>query len=63
MLSDTIGDKDYDPSSLYIPPAEFNKLSPVQKQFWEVKRNHFDFVIFFQQGSFYNVFDIDAGNQ
>lgn len=34
-------DKDYDPSTLYIPPEAFKQLSPFQKQFWELKRKHY----------------------
>lgn len=33
-------DPDYDPRTLYIPPAAFNKLTDFEKQFWEIKAKH-----------------------
>eukprot|EP01119_Soliformovum_irregulare_P010330 TRINITY_DN2538_c2_g1_i6.p1 TRINITY_DN2538_c2_g1~~TRINITY_DN2538_c2_g1_i6.p1 ORF type:complete len:2218 (-),score=665.69 TRINITY_DN2538_c2_g1_i6:11-6022(-) len=54
------GDPDYDPTSLYIPDDAFAKLSKTQQQYWTIKKEHFDTVIFFQQGFFYNVFERDA---
>lgn len=54
------GDDNYDPSTLHIPDAQFNKLSKPRQQFWEIKRNNFDKVIFFQVGAFYELFAMDA---
>uniref|UniRef100_A0A7S3A6M6 Uncharacterized protein n=1 Tax=Rhodosorus marinus TaxID=101924 RepID=A0A7S3A6M6_9RHOD len=34
-------DPNYDPSTLYIPAAPFEKLTPFQKQFWNIKKDHF----------------------
>jgi DNA mismatch repair protein MSH6 len=56
----TLDDPNYDPSTIYIPKEEFAKLSEAQKQYWEIKRTHFNRIIFFQQGTFYNVFERDA---
>ena len=53
-------DPDYDPSTLYIPDAEFKKLTPVMKQFWEIKSENFDKVIMFKLGKFYELFYEDA---
>ncbi|EME30065.1 DNA mismatch repair protein MutS isoform 1 [Galdieria sulphuraria] len=53
-------DVDYDPSTLYIPPEAFRQLSPFQKQFWELKRKHYDIVLFFKKGKFYELYDCDA---
>ncbi|GJQ12669.1 hypothetical protein GpartN1_g4460.t1 [Galdieria partita] len=53
-------DEDYDPSTLYIPPEAFKQLSPFQKQFWELKRKHYDVVLFFKKGKFYELYDCDA---
>lgn len=53
-------DPGYDPSTIYIPPKAFADLSSVQKQYWTFKKKHYDTIIFFQQGSFFNVFERDA---
>jgi DNA mismatch repair ATPase MutS len=47
---------------LYIPESYFTdkNTSEAQKQFWQIKRYHFNRIIFFQQGTFYNAFDRDA---
>lgn len=52
-----VGDPDYDPTSLFIPENFFTDktTSEAQKQFWQIKRYHFNRVVFFQQGTFYNV--------
>jgi DNA mismatch repair protein MSH6 len=46
--------------TLFIPPGEFSKLSAFEQQFWAIKRHHFDVVIFFQKGKFYEMFEGDA---
>jgi DNA mismatch repair protein MSH6 len=56
-----IGEPDYDPSTLYVPQTELNKLSPFERQYWEVKRKHFDTVVFFKKGKFYELYENDAG--
>eukprot|EP00871_Galdieria_phlegrea_P002594 jgi/Galph1/3335/GphlegSOOS_G1960.1 len=50
----------YDPTTLYIPQEAFNALSPFQKQFWSLKRKHYDVVLFFKKGKFYELYDCDA---
>ena len=44
------GQDDYDPRTLYIPPKLFDKMTPFERQFWEIKQNHYDTVLFFQKG-------------
>jgi len=51
---------EYDPSSLYIPPVPFEKLTPFQKQFWNIKKEHFDVILMFKKGKFYEMYDRDA---
>ena len=51
---------DFDPTSLYIPPDEVNKLTPAKRQFWLIKSKNFEKVIFFKLGKFYELFDQDA---
>lgn len=60
-------DPNYDKSTLYVPPHELSDrkhdgstLTPFQKQFWEVKMDYYDVVIFFKKGKFYEMYDIDA---
>lgn len=48
-----VTDPDYDPRTLYIPPAAYNKLTDFEKQFWDIKKNHFDTVVFFKKGKFF----------
>lgn len=33
------GDPEYDPRTIFIPPAAWNKFSPFEKQYWEIKQN------------------------
>lgn len=65
-------DPGYDKSKLYIPPHELTDayrgksskssgvLSPFQKQFWRIKKDNYDVLIFFKKGKFYELYDIDA---
>lgn len=51
-------DPDYDPSTLYIPPGE--KFTPAMKQYWDIKKDHFDKILLFKLGKFYELFFLDA---
>lgn len=53
-------DPDYDPNTLYIPAEELKKLTPARKQYWILKSQNMDKVIFFKLGKFYELFDQDA---
>ncbi|EKM57980.1 uncharacterized protein PHACADRAFT_116507 [Phanerochaete carnosa HHB-10118-sp] len=50
----------YDPRTLYIPPKAWKAFTPFEKQFWEIKQNHFDTVLFFQKGKFLELYEEDA---
>ena len=50
----------YDPNTIYIPPNEFFSLTPTRKQYWAFKRNHMNTVVFFQVGSFFELYEDDA---
>ena len=39
---------DYDCSTLRIPEKEFNKMSPIFKQYWEIKSQNYDKIVFFK---------------
>jgi DNA mismatch repair protein MSH6 len=54
------GSEDYDPRTLYIPTVQWNKFTPFERQFWEIKSEHFDTVVFFKKGKFYELYENDA---
>ncbi|KAF8741677.1 DNA mismatch repair, partial [Rhizoctonia solani] len=49
-----------DPRTLWIPKGAWSSFTPFEKQFWEIKQNHFDTVLFFQKGKFYELYENDA---
>ncbi|KAJ9582060.1 hypothetical protein L9F63_003643, partial [Diploptera punctata] len=53
-------DPDYDPRTLYIPEDFKKNLTPALRQWWEMKSQHFDCVLFFKVGKFYELFHMDA---
>lgn len=60
-----LGHPEYDPRTVYIPPAAWREFSPFEHQYWEIKQNHFDHIVFFKKGKFYELYEDDAtiGNQ
>lgn len=54
------GDLNYDQRTLYIPSSAWKSFTPFEKQFWEIKQNHWDTVLFFQKGKFYELYEEDA---
>ncbi|RZF36981.1 hypothetical protein LSTR_LSTR004669 [Laodelphax striatellus] len=53
-------DPEYDPRTLYIPDEFKKTLTPAHKQWWDMKATHFDCVLFFKVGKFYELFHMDA---
>ena len=53
-------DPNYDASTLYIPPSFLAKQSEAQRQWWELKSKHFDTVLAFKVGKFYELFRMDS---
>ncbi|KAG9034241.1 DNA mismatch repair protein msh6 [Tulasnella sp. JGI-2019a] len=53
-------DPGYDPRTLYIPKKAWSAFTPFETQFWEIKQNHWDTVLFFQKGKFYELYENDA---
>ncbi|XP_013386030.1 DNA mismatch repair protein Msh6 [Lingula anatina] len=51
---------EYDPRTLYVPDTFKKKLTPAMKQWWEIKSKHFDTVLFFKVGKFYELYHMDA---
>ncbi|EAU89431.2 DNA mismatch repair protein msh6 [Coprinopsis cinerea okayama7 len=54
------GEPDYDPRTIYIPKKAWAEFTPFEKQFWEIKQNHYDTVLFFQKGKFFELYEDDA---
>lgn len=54
------GDPDYDPRTIFIPPLAWSKFSPFEKQYWEIKQNLWDTIVFFKKGKFYELYENDA---
>lgn len=54
------GDPEYDPRTIFIPPMAWNKFSPFEKQYWEIKQNLWDTIVFFKKGKFYELYENDA---
>ena len=59
------GEDDYDPSTLDIPKQDFEKLSAAMQQYWAVKREHYDSILMYRFGEWYNVLyhDIEILNR
>ena len=60
----------YDPTTLLLPktfPKSFtstdgtqHKISPGQQQWWRFKAAHFDAILLFKMGKFYEMYEMDA---
>ncbi|KAJ1733544.1 DNA mismatch repair protein msh6 [Coemansia biformis] len=50
----------YDKRTLYIPPDAWRQFSPFERQYWEIKSQHWDTVVFFKKGKFYELYENDA---
>ncbi|TMW60695.1 hypothetical protein Poli38472_000737 [Pythium oligandrum] len=51
---------EYDPRTLYVPPDFLKKETPAMAQWWQVKAQNMDTVLFFKVGKFYELFHMDA---
>lgn len=51
---------DYDKRTILVPKNTLEKLSPFERQFWNIKQDHFDTVLFFQKGKFFELYEEDA---
>ncbi|KAG5646336.1 hypothetical protein DXG03_003659 [Asterophora parasitica] len=54
------GEANYDPRTLQIPKSAWAEFTPFEKQFWEIKQNHYDTILFFQKGKFLELYEDDA---
>jgi DNA mismatch repair protein MSH6 len=60
MDGNSPGDPDYDRRTVFIPRAAWNKFSPFEKQYWEIKQKFWDTIVFFKKGKFYELYENDA---
>ncbi|RDB29773.1 DNA mismatch repair protein msh6 [Hypsizygus marmoreus] len=54
------GDPNYDPRTLMVPKEAWKEFTPFERQFWEIKQNHYDTILFFQKGKFLELYEDDA---
>lgn len=55
-----VTDPQYDPRTLYIPASAWNKFTPFEKQYWEIKSKMWDCIVFFKKGKFFELYEKDA---
>ncbi|XP_076349800.1 LOW QUALITY PROTEIN: DNA mismatch repair protein Msh6-like [Tachypleus tridentatus] len=51
---------DYDLKTLFVPESFKKTLTPASRQWWEMKSQHFDTILFFKVGKFYELYHMDA---
>lgn len=65
MRLTVIDDPNYDPTTLFVSHAEWEKLKKKKRkgqyEYWKHKVKNFDCILFYKSGSFYETYDIDAG--
>ena len=52
--------EDYNPRTVHVPADFLLKQTPAQRQWWELKSQYYDVVLFFKMGKFYELFHMDA---
>jgi DNA mismatch repair protein MSH6 len=53
-------DPNYDPTTIYVPDEEFNKLTPGMQRYWEIKSKNFDKIVFYRWGEWFILYFKDA---
>ncbi|GLH02763.1 Probable DNA mismatch repair protein Msh6 [Gryllus bimaculatus] len=53
-------DPEYNARTVYVPEDFKKNLSPGMKQWWDIKAQNFDCVLFFKVGKFYELYHMDA---
>uniref|UniRef100_T1IQG1 DNA mismatch repair protein n=1 Tax=Strigamia maritima TaxID=126957 RepID=T1IQG1_STRMM len=56
----TKSNPEYDCKTLFVPESYRATLTPAHRQWWEMKSQHFDVVLFFKVGKFYELYHMDA---
>ena len=54
------GHPEYDSRTLFVPPDFIKSVSPAMFQWWTLKSSHFDCILFFKVGKFYELYHHDA---
>lgn len=54
------GECGYDETTLFIPYDEYKKFTDFERQFWDIKKEYYDTIIFFKKGKFYELYENDA---
>uniref|UniRef100_A0AAR5Q4R4 DNA mismatch repair protein n=1 Tax=Dendroctonus ponderosae TaxID=77166 RepID=A0AAR5Q4R4_DENPD len=53
-------DPNYDPRTIYVPKDYLDSLTPAMRQWWILKSENMDAVLFFKVGKFYELYHMDA---
>ncbi|KAH3767773.1 DNA mismatch repair protein Msh6 [Pelomyxa schiedti] len=56
----TPDDPNYDKHTLHIPAKCLAAMTAFERQYWLIKQKHFDTIIFFRKGKFYELYENDA---
>ncbi|XP_055906922.1 probable DNA mismatch repair protein Msh6 [Eupeodes corollae] len=51
---------DYNPGTLFVPESFLNSQTPGMRQWWVLKQDNYDCVLFFKVGKFYEFYHMDA---
>uniref|UniRef100_A0A1B6HAN9 DNA mismatch repair protein n=1 Tax=Homalodisca liturata TaxID=320908 RepID=A0A1B6HAN9_9HEMI len=51
---------EYDPRTVHVPDDFKQSLTPAMRQWWEMKAKHYDCILFFKVGKFYELYHMDA---
>ncbi|KNC79983.1 hypothetical protein SARC_07638 [Sphaeroforma arctica JP610] len=54
------GDVGFDKNTLYVPEKFMREFSNFERQYWEIKKNNWDTIVFFKKGKFYELYEKDA---
>lgn len=52
--------ENYNPRTVYVPKEFLDRQTPAMRQWWELKSNNFDCILFFKVGKFYELYHMDA---
>lgn len=53
-------DHGYDSSTVFVPSDQWKRFTPFEKQYWEIKSEHFDSIVLFKKGKFFELYENDA---
>ncbi|CBZ26043.1 putative mismatch repair protein MSH8 [Leishmania mexicana MHOM/GT/2001/U1103] len=48
------------PSTISIPHKYLDAMANMERQYWDIKSKHYNVVVFFKKGKFYELYDYDA---